>query len=62
MWYNSGMEKKNRERIVNQAVANERLEGLDVSENAKKIAGDHVAGKISLKEATRKIRARYGVL
>ncbi|MBQ3445346.1 antitoxin VbhA family protein [Candidatus Saccharibacteria bacterium] len=55
------MEKKKRERTVNQAVANERLEGFDVSENAKKITGDYVAGKISLKEAARKIRARYGV-
>lgn len=61
MWYNRGMEKKKRERTVNQAVANERLEGFDVSENAKKITGDYVAGKISLKEAARKIRARYGV-
>ena len=43
------MEKKNREQAVNQAVANERLEGLKVSKNAKKVAGDYVAGKISLK-------------
>lgn len=56
------MEKSNRKKTVDQAVANERLEGLEVSENAKKIAGDYVAGKISLKDAAKKIRARYGVL
>lgn len=48
--------------MVNQAIANERLEGLEISENAKKITGDYVAGKISLREAAKKIRARYGVL
>lgn len=62
MWYTLDMETKNREKIVSQAVANERLEGLEVSSEAQKITGDYVAGKISLKDAAKKIRARYGVL
>jgi hypothetical protein len=51
-----------RENIVKQAVANEKLEGLKVSREARKIADNYVAGKVSAKEAAAKIRARYGNL
>lgn len=51
-----------RKRVVEQAVANERLEGLKVSKESQKIAGNYVAGKASAKQATPKIRARYGSL
>ncbi|HET8669188.1 MAG TPA: hypothetical protein VFM05_00780 [Candidatus Saccharimonadales bacterium] len=51
-----------REKSVKQAVANEKLEGLKVSREAKKIAGSYITGKASAKKAAAKIRARYGVL
>lgn len=51
-----------RKKIVKQAVANERLEGLKVSKESQQIAGSYVAGKASAKQAAAKIRARYGKL
>lgn len=51
-----------RKKIVKQAIANERLEGLKVSKESQKIANNYVAGKITVKEAAKKIRARYGAL
>lgn len=51
-----------RTKHVNRAVANERLEGLKVSDESKEIANSYVTGKASAKQAAAKIRARYGVL
>lgn len=51
-----------RKNTVRQAIANERLEGLKVSEESKKIADNYIVGKMTAKEAAKKIRARYGVL
>lgn len=51
-----------RKNTVKQAIANERLEGLKVSEETKKIADNYIIGKMTAKEAAKKIRARYGVL
>lgn len=51
-----------RKKIVNRAVANERLEGLKVSKESRKIADNYIAGKASAKQVADKIRARYGVL
>lgn len=53
---------KKRHKIVKQAVANERLEGLKVSSDSKKIADNYIVGKASAKETAAKIRARYGVI
>jgi hypothetical protein len=50
-----------RKMIVKQAIANERLEGLTVSKESQKIADNYVVGKVTAKEAAKKIRARYGV-
>lgn len=63
-WYNKSMNKvtQNRQKVVKQAVANERLEGLKVSKETQKIADNYIAGKASAKQAATKIRARYGVL
>jgi len=57
------MEQTGRRRAarVRRAVANERLEGLVVSEDAKRIADNYVVGKASAREAAEKIRARYGI-
>lgn len=57
---NSPVQK--RKKIVKQAIANERLEGLKVSKESQKIANNYVAGKVSAKDAAKKIRARYGAL
>jgi len=57
---NSPVQK--RKKIVKQAVANERLEGLKVSKESQKIANNYVTGKASAKQAAQKIRARYGAL
>ncbi|HMI09508.1 MAG TPA: antitoxin VbhA family protein [Candidatus Saccharimonadales bacterium] len=48
-----------RRKIVEQAIANEKLEGLKVSQESQKIAGDYVLGKMSAKQAAEKIRAYY---
>lgn len=53
---------KLRKKTVKQALANERLEGLKVSRDTKKISDNYIAGKASAKQAAAKIRARYGVL
>ena len=49
-----------RKNITKQAIANEKLEGLKVSNESKKIAENYVVGKMSAKQAADKIRARYG--
>lgn len=53
------MEK--RKEKVKQAIANEKLEGLNVSKNTKKTLDEYIAGKISAKEAAQQVYARYGV-
>ncbi len=64
LMYNKSMSKSvaKRKKHVNRAIANERLEGLKVSQESRKIAGEYIAGKASAKQAAAKIRARYGVL
>lgn len=57
---NSSM--KEREKTVKQAIANEKLEGLKVSRETRKIADSYVVGKASAKSAAAKIRARYRTL
>jgi hypothetical protein len=57
---NSPVQK--RKKIVKQAVANERLEGLKVSKESQKIANNYIVGKASAKQVAQKIRARYGSL
>lgn len=51
-----------RAKNVRRAVANERLEGLKVSKDSLKIADSYIVGKISARQAAKKIRARYGAL
>lgn len=51
-----------RTKSVQQAVANERLEGLRVSKDSLEIAENYIVGKVSAKQAAKKIRARYGAL
>ncbi|MDR0625866.1 MAG: antitoxin VbhA family protein [Bifidobacteriaceae bacterium] len=50
-----------REHIVAQAIANERLEGLIVSEESRRIADRYIVGEASASEAAAKIRERYGI-
>lgn len=51
-----------RKKVVKQAVANERLEGLEVSRESKLVADNYVVGKLSAQEAAAKIRKRFGSL
>jgi hypothetical protein len=51
-----------RKKVVTQAIANEKLEGLKVSSESKKIADKYITGEASAKKAAEKIRTRYGVL
>ena len=53
---------KKRKMIVSQAIANQKLEGLTVSLESQKIADNYISGKASAKQASVKIRRRYGVL
>lgn len=50
-----------RKEKVKLAVANEKLEGLNISKNTKKTLDEYIAGKISAKEAAQQVYARYGV-
>lgn len=59
LWYNVDMER--RKEKVEQAIANEKLEGLDISKPTKKTLNEYIAGKISAKEAAEQVYARYGV-
>jgi hypothetical protein len=60
--YNTGMDlsAQKRKRVVEQAIANERLEGLKVSKESQKIANSYVTGKASARQAAAKIRTLYG--
>ena len=51
-----------RQNTVKQAIANEKLEGLKVSRETRKIADNYIVGKASAKAVAAKIRARYGTL
>lgn len=55
------MDRLQREEKARQAVANEQLEGLSVSEKARKDLDDYIAGKVSAEEAAQQVFARYGV-
>lgn len=59
VWYNVYMER--RKEKVKQAIANEKLEGLNISKRTKKTLDEYIAGKISAKEAAEQVYARYGV-
>lgn len=50
-----------RKEKVKQAIANERLEGIGISNSTKKTLNEYAAGKISAKEAAKQVYARYGV-
>lgn len=50
---------KQRENIVKQAIANEKLEGLKVSSGSREIANNYIAGKLSAKLAATQIRSIY---
>jgi hypothetical protein len=49
-----------RKKVVEQAIANEQLEGLTVSKESQKIAENYIVGTVSAKDAADMIRARYG--
>ena len=55
------MKESRRSQQVKQAVANQRLEGLVVSEDVKRIADNYVVGKASAQETAQKIRDRFGI-
>ncbi len=50
-----------RKEKVKQAIANEKLEGLHISQSTKKTLDEYIAGKISAKEAAQQVYSRYGV-
>ncbi|MDR0285430.1 MAG: antitoxin VbhA family protein [Propionibacteriaceae bacterium] len=50
-----------RQAKVDQAVANQHLENLVVSEESKRIADNYVVGTASARQAAEQIRARYGI-
>jgi hypothetical protein len=51
-----------REKVVKLAIANEKLEGLKVTSEARRIADNYIVGKASAKQVAAKIRARYGAI
>jgi len=55
------MTAEQRKTAVEQAIANQRLEGGEVSPETRKVMDDYVAGKMTAKEAAEQVYARYGV-
>ncbi|MDR0944632.1 MAG: antitoxin VbhA family protein [Bifidobacteriaceae bacterium] len=51
-----------RQWHVDQAVANEALEHLEVSEDSRRIADRYVVGTASARTAAAQIRQRYGIV
>lgn len=49
-----------RKQKVKQAIANERLEGLKISQHAQKSLNDYIVGKVSADEAAQQVFTRYG--
>lgn len=55
------MNTKERRQKVEQAIANQRLEGLSVSKYTSSVLDEYASGKISAHEAAQRVYARYGV-
>ena len=55
------MTSEERRIAVEQAIANQRLEGAEVSPETLKTMDDYIAGKITAEEAAERVYARYGV-
>ena len=55
------MTAEERKEKVEQAVANERLEGLEISRETREVLDDYIAGKMTAKQAARQVYERYGV-
>ena len=55
------MTEQERKEQVRQAIANERLEGLEVSPETKQTLDEYIAGKLSAEEAAAQVFARYGI-
>ena len=55
------MTAEERQKQVDDAIANEKLEGLEVSSYTRKVMDDYVAGKVTAKQAAEQVYSRYGV-
>lgn len=55
------MTAEERKERVEDAIANEELEGLTMPLHTRKIMDDYVAGKVTAKEAAKQVYSRYGV-
>jgi len=55
------IDQDQREYDVRQAIANTRLEGLEVSAEYKRLAGEYVAGEATLADMKGKLAKRYGI-
>lgn len=61
IWYNFSMSSDDRKEAVKQAIASEKLEGLNVSSITRRTMDQYISGKISAKEAAEQVYKRYGV-
>ena len=55
------IDEKERKRTVKNAIANERLEGRDVSKKFKQLSNKYVAGEATLADFEKQIKRRYGI-
>ena len=55
------MTAEERKIAVEQEIANQRLEGGEVSAATRKTMDDYIAGKMTAKEAAEQVYARYGL-
>ena len=55
------MSAEERKQTVEQAINNEKLEGLKVSFATRKVMDDYISGKLTAEEAAAQVYKRYGV-
>lgn len=55
------MTAEQRKTAVEQAIANQCLEGSEISPETHKVMDDYVAGKMTAEEAAEQVYSRYGV-
>lgn len=58
--YNKSMNTQERRKKVERAIANQRLEGLSISNYTRSVLDDYVSGKISAHEAAQRVYSHYG--
>lgn len=55
------MTEEERKTQVERAIANERLEGLEVSPETRELLDGYIVGEMTADEVAKKVYQRYGI-